>query len=76
MQENDSTWRIDLSSNRKKSYLSFRIYRNAVATFFLHLLHACKTPVEIIFADKFSQVLEIKFADKFSQVFSGSRVRG
>ena len=37
---------------------------------------ACKTPVEIIFADKFSQVLEIKFADKFSQVFSGSRVRG
>ena len=30
---------------------------------------ACKTPVEIIFADKFSQVAEIKFADKFSQVF-------
>ena len=42
MQENNSTWRIDLSSNRKKSYLSFRIYRNAVPTFFLHLLHAMK----------------------------------
>ena len=30
---------------------------------------ACKTPVEIIFADKFSQVLEIKFADKFPKFF-------
>ena len=42
MQENNSTWRIDLSWIRKKSYLSISIYRNAVATFFLHSLHAMK----------------------------------
>ena len=76
MQENNSSWRIDpswiysRSGSARKSYLSLSlwIYRNAVATIFLRLLHAMKKGCETL--------AEIKFADKFSQVFSASRVRG